>query len=296
MKSYYQTTYLEKWTEDLYTKLGIKTPSQLNIDTIARIINIWIHYKPIMSKGLELEPNMYTMNIDSRLTPERRWLDFLHELCHLLRHAGSQTVMPKQFTQAQENEADQFVLYAAIPFFMVRKMTLPLGRGEAIGYIAREFRVPLYFAKKRYEQIEERIAQGKLLSAFEFGTVSQTQIIQESVGSHFSSDRDEHAPARIQAYYGWEGDFSRPEGLIIEHPLGFDWSGSLDIEVERDYKTCDMPDTSKEVASVLTGDLYVSQNRKGYVTINMSRVAWRHGQNAKRLYLPMEAIDDAINF
>ncbi|MCY9577897.1 ImmA/IrrE family metallo-endopeptidase [Paenibacillus alvei] len=57
------------------------------------------------------------MNIDSRLLPREQWVEFLHELCHLLRHAGNQTIMPEQFTQAQEAEADAFTMYAAMPNF-----------------------------------------------------------------------------------------------------------------------------------------------------------------------------------
>ncbi|WP_244966010.1 ImmA/IrrE family metallo-endopeptidase [Paenibacillus alvei] len=65
------------------------------------------------------------MNIDSRLPSREQWIEFLHELCHLLRHAGNQTIMPEQFTQAQEAEADAFAMYAAMPISMIKTMTLP---------------------------------------------------------------------------------------------------------------------------------------------------------------------------
>jgi Zn-dependent peptidase ImmA (M78 family) len=295
MKSYYQMTYLEQWTEDLLKGIGVEDHFQLNIEMIAQKLNIWIYYKPILSKGLEVQPGMYTMNLDSRLSPERKWLDFLHELCHLLRHAGNQAIMPKQFTQAQELEADHFVQYAAVPFYIIKESSLPANKGEAIGYIARKFKVPLHFARKRYEQIEERVRQGGILNALQHASES-SKYTAELAKSSMTTNTGHNGEARIQAYYGWEGDFSRPEALIIEHPFGFDWNGSLDVQVDRDYKTCEAPLMSKTIASVLPGDISISATGKGSVTINLSRVAWRHGHEATRLFLPMEAVDDALNF
>lgn len=75
--------------------------------------------------------------------------------------------MPSLFKEAQEYDADRFALYSALPFFILKSITLPERKGESIGYIAHTFRVPLYFAKKRFEQIEERITQNKLLFALD---------------------------------------------------------------------------------------------------------------------------------
>lgn len=92
---------------------------------------------------------------------------FFHELCHVIRHSGDQRWMPSLFKEAQEYDADRFALYSALPFFILKSITLPERKGESIGYIAHTFRVPLYFAKKRFEQIEERITQNKLLFALD---------------------------------------------------------------------------------------------------------------------------------
>lgn len=53
---------------------------------------------------------------------------------------------------------------------------------------------------------------------------------------------------------------------------------------------------SHDSATILSGDLSILKDRKGFVAINLSRVAWRHGKLSTRLYLTMEAIDDALNF
>lgn len=67
MKSYYQMTALEKWTEDLYKRLNLTQPSQISIAYIAERLNIWVHYLDVRSKSIEASAGMYTMFIDNRL-------------------------------------------------------------------------------------------------------------------------------------------------------------------------------------------------------------------------------------
>ncbi|WP_340004454.1 ImmA/IrrE family metallo-endopeptidase [Paenibacillus sp. FSL K6-0276] len=291
MNDNYHTPPLEQNITELYQRHNITEPSHLSIELLSKKFNVWVHYHNKRSKGIEISKGVYSMFLDNRLPEDSQRLEFFHELCHLLRHVGNQIMMPEQFTKAQENEADRFVFYAAIPFFMIKRTNIPSNRGEAIGYIARKFKVPLNFARKRFEQIEDRVRQGEFLSALDYIATSG-ELIRDS---HISYNCT-RAEAHIQAYYNWDGDCSRPDTLVIEQPEGFDWDKPLDIEVERNYESCDIPlYPSKESATVLSGDLSIP-DRRGYVTINLSRVAWRHGKAVSRLYLPMEAIDDAINF
>ncbi|WP_410514546.1 ImmA/IrrE family metallo-endopeptidase [Paenibacillus sp. BR2-3] len=167
MKNYYQMTALEKWTEDFYERLDIKDPSQISIEYISERLHIWIHYLAVRSKGIEASAGMYSMFIDSRLPAGIQRLEFLHELCHLLRHAGKQTLMPEHFTQPQEDEADRFILYAAMPYSMISRSTLPELRSEAISMITTEFQVPAELAMQRIDQIQRRIFQGQLLAVME---------------------------------------------------------------------------------------------------------------------------------
>lgn len=292
----YRTPPLEQKINELYKLHNITKPSHLSIELLAERFNIWVHYHNKKSKGIEVSRSVYSVFLDSRLPEEQQRLEFLHELCHMLRHAGNQTLMPEQFTKAQEIEADRFVFYAAIPFFMVEKLNLPSAKGEAIGYISREFNVPLNFAKKRFEQIEDRIRQGEFLSAIESTAVSR-EIIRDSTESYSAQMNSHRANVYIRAYYNWDGDCSRPDTLIIEHPEGFEWDNLLEIEVDGNYDSCDMPSyISEDSATILSGDITIPPDRKGFVAINLSRVAWRHGKQATRLFLGMEAIDDALNF
>lgn len=164
MKSFYQMTVLEKWTEDLYKRLNINSPSQISIVHIAERLNIWVHYLDVRTKSIEASAGMYSMFIDNRLPFDLQRLEFLHELCHLLRHASSHTLMPEHFTQAQEDESERFILYAAMPYSLISQMTLPELREDAINYLAAEFQVPAELAMQRIDQIQRRVFQGQLLA------------------------------------------------------------------------------------------------------------------------------------
>jgi len=154
----YPLTPLEDWIERLYRNIGIKEPNQLTITELAARLNIWVYYLEIGSQVIERN-GMFSMNIDSRQSPERQWEDFLHELCHVLRHAGNQMQMPAAYTQMQELEANNFQLYAAIPYSMLRKLELPRQQNEIIDLLTQEFKVTPDLARRRLEGIQRRVLQ-----------------------------------------------------------------------------------------------------------------------------------------
>ncbi|MBY0012641.1 ImmA/IrrE family metallo-endopeptidase [Paenibacillus typhae] len=167
MKSYYQMTALESWTEDLYQRLQVRKPADISIPYIAERLNIWVHYLDVRSKSVEASAGMYTMFLDNRLPPELQRLEFLHELCHLLRHAGNRILMPGHFTQAQQDESERFILYAAMPYSMISAGPLPEQREDAVYYLASTFQVPEELALQRIDQIQRRIFQGQLMAVME---------------------------------------------------------------------------------------------------------------------------------
>lgn len=160
-------TALEQWTEDLYQRIGVRQPSDISIEYIAERLNIWVHYLDVRSKAVEAAAGMYSMYIDNRLPPELQRLEFLHELCHLLRHAGKSTLMPAQFTQAQKDESERFILYASMPYSMISKGRLPELRDDAVAGLAVTFQVPVPLAVQRIDQIQRRIFQGQLMAVME---------------------------------------------------------------------------------------------------------------------------------
>ncbi|WII37983.1 ImmA/IrrE family metallo-endopeptidase [Paenibacillus thiaminolyticus] len=88
MFEHYIMTQIEKYQEDLYRRIGVTHPDHLTMEEMAARLNVWLYFGPVESKALEVRPGMYSVNIDSLLDPRQQWLDFLHELCHLLRHAA----------------------------------------------------------------------------------------------------------------------------------------------------------------------------------------------------------------
>lgn len=192
-------TPLEQIVEDLYNAHGISSPKLLTIRAIARRLNVWVYFKPIVSKGLEINPNIHTINIDSRLSPIKQWLDFLHELGHLLRHAGNQTILPKLFTQAQEIEAENLILYAAMPFFMISQYKLPGNRKDAIHFLAAAFKVLFKLAEKRLDQIQRREFEGTLMNSYIRFNVDRN--IQPT--PHIDEAKQRFMPITIHRGFSW---------------------------------------------------------------------------------------------
>ncbi len=160
--SYYQETHLEEWINSKYQSSGLLDAEQHDIERIAEAFDIELVYAacPSFSDNEDrvIFLNKFTDDAMARVI-------FFHELCHVLRHAGDQRVMPSLFKHAQEAEADQFVLYAAVPFYMFVKLPIPDQRSEAIPYIAEAFHIPLALAEQRLDQIQRRVLQGSLIAA-----------------------------------------------------------------------------------------------------------------------------------
>ncbi|MNI11235.1 hypothetical protein D3C73_643730 [compost metagenome] len=157
----YQLTPLEQWIETLYKELNIVTPDQLHIHELAAKFNIWVYYMDMKSMVVERQ-GLFSVNIDRRLSSKEQWEEFLHELCHVLRHSGNQTSMPMPFLDWQEQDAANFQLYAAIPFSMVSRLHLPERQIHATQLLVEEFHVTHKLAATRLEQIQRRVWQGIL--------------------------------------------------------------------------------------------------------------------------------------
>lgn len=156
MHRYYSLTPFEQWTEQLWRQAGIREVGQLTIDEVAMRLGVWVHYMSETSQALEYM-GMRSILVDKRLSEREQWEAFLHELCHVLRHAGNQTLMPRSFCEGQEAEANRFVLYAAIPAFMLAGSKMPDRLDEAAAWMAERFGVTPRLALRRLEQIQRRI-------------------------------------------------------------------------------------------------------------------------------------------
>lgn len=138
-------THLEDFIINLYRSIGISTPPQIDMLVVARRLNVEITYdeKPIFCFGNEI--------ILRPTNQVQEWLDFCHELGHVLLHSGCQLNMHPLYREYQEWNADLFALHFCIPTFMLEKIKLPYRRSEAIELIVNEFNVSPRFAETRLD-------------------------------------------------------------------------------------------------------------------------------------------------
>ncbi|MCP1124601.1 ImmA/IrrE family metallo-endopeptidase [Bacillus sp. 3103sda1] len=150
----YQTTLLEDWITAFYRNLGIWKPSDLCIDKIAHQCNI-ILLKETVESYYITNDYMQMIVIDSRLCKEKQREVFFHELCHVLRHAGMQGMMPPAFRELQEWDAVHFTKYAAIPAHMLQYIRLE--KDTIVADMSEMFGVTPELCKKRLAHIHNKI-------------------------------------------------------------------------------------------------------------------------------------------
>ncbi|WP_025950432.1 ImmA/IrrE family metallo-endopeptidase [Geobacillus thermocatenulatus] len=150
----YYTTALEDWITNFYKRLGIFHPSHIDIEYIARRMNIFLREKPFPSTH-QVFGRFRCIVVDSRLSLEEKREAFFHELCHVLRHAGVQSMLPEAFRELQEWDANHFTKYAAIPFHMLK--FIDWNEPHIIEHMVNMFKVTPELCKSRLSQIKNRI-------------------------------------------------------------------------------------------------------------------------------------------
>lgn len=83
----YTNSHLEDWIENLYRKIDITEPEQINFERIAEALDIRLSFKPVTSFALK-HSGIYNICLDSRKSRIELWYDFAHEFCHIYRHEG----------------------------------------------------------------------------------------------------------------------------------------------------------------------------------------------------------------
>ncbi|WP_226639262.1 ImmA/IrrE family metallo-endopeptidase [Priestia flexa] len=158
----YHTSLLEDWIEQLYKKIGIYHPEQLDYRDIAKKLNIRLTY-------LEMTSRLFKdlVIIDSRLSTEEQFEDFAHEACHILRHAGNHMIINDLFLELQESQAKHFVYHFCVPTFMLRNLTFCKSRKETVYLIASTFKVSYELAEKRLDLFENKVNYHKFLNLVE---------------------------------------------------------------------------------------------------------------------------------
>lgn len=143
-------SHLEDYIKTFYTQMKIDSPELLDMKAIAKELNIKLFYWEEKSQAI-LYDDMSAIFIDCRLSPEKQWQDFNHELCHVLIHAGDQIFMPPLFREYQEFKANNFMYHACVPTFMLEKLNLIDCTPRPINYVQQLFNVEYEFARIRLE-------------------------------------------------------------------------------------------------------------------------------------------------
>ncbi len=154
MRRSYSPTPLETWISRFYKQLGITTPDELDEYRIARSLNIHLFYKEIPSMSYEIG-RFKSITIDKRLPPKVQREHFYHELCHILRHAGRQIMMPAAFRELQEWDARNFTRYAALPLHMISK--LDYTQPDIVEVLSEQFKVTPELCSERLYRIREKV-------------------------------------------------------------------------------------------------------------------------------------------
>lgn len=145
------TTHTEDFIKELYTRMEIITPHQLDFQTVAMQLAIQIFFWPDKSQALFLRKQAYIF-INEELTNQQQWQDFCHELAHVLLHCGNQGRLPPLFREYQENKANNFMYHACIPSFMLDELEESDSSALTVHQIRQLFNVEYDFAVKRLEQ------------------------------------------------------------------------------------------------------------------------------------------------
>ncbi|WP_277680035.1 ImmA/IrrE family metallo-endopeptidase [Gracilibacillus dipsosauri] len=147
----YTTTALEDWVTNWYKHNRIMTPNELmDLKHIALRHDIFLHKKPIKAR-FDLVGRYKGIILDSRESIEIQREQFFHELCHILRHCGHQSMMPEAFRQLQEWDARHFTLYAALPSHMIENYDF--NETSIVEILAEDFKVRKELVVERLEKI-----------------------------------------------------------------------------------------------------------------------------------------------
>jgi len=145
----------EQHIQELLSSIPIKTPDDLNIDTIANTFNIDVRYWGFSSELVSYKKRTKIF-INRDQSPQAQWQDFCHEFTHYSWHVGDQRNLPFSFYQLQENQANYATYHLAVPTFMLERARLPPSYFDAIRMVCNTFNVEPKFAFKRLEMYRNK--------------------------------------------------------------------------------------------------------------------------------------------
>lgn len=125
--------------------MKITEPIQLTMDNVIRELNLKVVYR---KKAFRVYDEIVLVHG----TKQQEWQLFAHELCHHLRHYGSQLNMHHLFLELQEFQANHFAYHFCVPTFMLEEIK------DITAYeIMNQFNVDFDFALRRLEMFQNKL-------------------------------------------------------------------------------------------------------------------------------------------
>lgn len=147
-------TTIEEHVRDLYHKLEIHEPHQIDRFEICRKLNILLSCSDKGSHAFRMPYTKFVtlefITLDRGLSEQELHAEFFHELAHICTHTGSQHRMPKYQYEYQEWRAELFMLHCLVPTDMLLRDELPRTENEAIYFLCERYRISVEHARKRY--------------------------------------------------------------------------------------------------------------------------------------------------
>jgi Zn-dependent peptidase ImmA (M78 family) len=156
----YKPFPLDSWVSKLYKRIGINDPNEICERKISYSLGIHLTYSERRNYARdEGRFKLININNDQDITAKREI--FFHELCHILRHEGSQYMMPKAFRELQEWDCGHFTRYAAIPFHMLH--TVDWKSPTLIEDMSNKFKVSEELCRNRVDHIYRNMLPQKVI-------------------------------------------------------------------------------------------------------------------------------------
>jgi len=140
---------IEEHVRDLYQRLNIREPYQIDRFEISRKLNIHLHDSDLGSRAGRIGDWECVM-LHKGLTEQQKHAQFFHELAHIRIHTGSQHRMSKAMYEYQEWRAERFMLHCLAPTDMLLRDGLYRNENEALYFLCERYNVCEEHARKRF--------------------------------------------------------------------------------------------------------------------------------------------------
>jgi Zn-dependent peptidase ImmA (M78 family) len=282
----YKLTEMEKKIEKLYKENGILTPSDLSIQNLSNVFNVKVDLSINGSKQEQRAiwtDDLTVIFLDPDQPEEKQREVFFHEFGHPLLHIGNQMKMKnKTFRDLQEAQANQFQLYAAIPFFMLQELELPEYENQIIHIIKSVFKVTEALARKRLEQIKRRILQSKMDTSFYFQEVVAKKETDETMETYPMLE-DFFSPQEIKnyfaprqktksiVYFDYQNEKPVPLRYCIEFSPGeVNWGKDFKLfAIDSDFELVHLKEFSSKEADAPVSELFLHPSHPNDFAIDL---------------------------